>query len=120
MQEALWLSGLIGPQVVRPAETYRLIPELHLHLVRTGCIFHGDFITDAAGTAGEGRIVSCCANDANIVLRRRLVEPQRENAVVLQIIAGSNQAGGYVPLLIAQDRLEDLHLIRAGDDRMVR
>src|SRR5690348_7115457 len=120
MQEALWLSGLISAQVVCPAEAYRLIPELHLHLVGTGCILDGEFITDAAGTAGERRIVGCCANDANITLRRRLVESQRENSVVLEVINRSDQTRCHVPLLIAQNGLEDLDLIRAGDDQMMR
>src|SRR5579862_1590553 len=118
MDKALRFDCLVRAEIVCPSKTNRLIPQFYLYLVGTVAAY-GHLIPDPARAPCERWIVPRFAHHADIMLRGGLVEAGRQNAVVFQVIDCAEQTRGDVPLLIAQNRLEDLHLTGTRDDLMM-
>ena len=111
----MWLDRLVWGQVVGPAKSDRLIPKFRLRLEGSGSPANVDDVACPAPLAGKVRIARGVADDFDVSARSLFIEAVRQQAVVFQISNCGQQAGGHMAVLIAKDRLEDLHLLRICD-----
>src|SRR5690349_3983670 len=106
---AIWL------EIMRPAESDGLIPELGLH-PQAPCRTRGaDGIADPVTAPREIGIVQSPADHRGVPARRALVEAARQQTIVFQIADAGEQARGDASLQVAEDILVDLDLVRRRD-----
>ena len=114
------LGGVVLLQVVRPPEADRLEAQFHVDLQRTVRAGHIDGIANTVGTARKVGVLRRASHDRDVGIGRRLVEPARQEAVVLQVPHAAQQTGRRRAGGIAHHRLVDLHLIGLADLGVVR
>ena len=102
-----------------PAIADRLIEELDLEPQRSA-LSDLDREAHAVVPADEVRIALGLTVHRGIRQRRCLGEAARQQAVVLEIPRGLQEACRDVPLLVAEDRLVDLDLIRGAQIGVMR
>ena len=103
-----------------PAVADGLIDEFGGDAEGTGCAVDGEVVVRGAGAGGEVGIGGGFAVDGDVGRGGGFVKAGGEDAIVLEVLRGGEQAGGDVALAVAEDRLEDLDLIGLGDAGVVR
>lgn len=113
--EAFWFWCRVRSQIVRPAETDRLVPEFDLDLKRTLRAAEIDRVAHLVACGCEIRVVGSIADDGNVFVRGLLFESGRQKAIVLEISYSRSQARGHAAFAVFQDGLVDLDLVASGD-----
>jgi hypothetical protein len=116
----LCLGCLVGRQIVSPTEADGLVEEFDRDMEGAGSTVGGEVVARGAGARGEVGIGHGFALDGNVGWCGGLVKAGGEDAIVLEVLRGGEQAGGDVALAVAKDGLEDLDLIGLGDAGVVR
>ena len=103
-----------------PAVADGLIDEFGGDAEGAGCAVGGEVVVRGAGAGGEVGVGGGFAVDGDVGRSGGFVEAGGEDAVVLEVLRGGEQAGGDVALAVAEDRLEDLDLIGLSNAGVVR
>src|ERR1700682_1090110 len=110
-------TRFVGPvvllQIVGPTKPNGLKPEFGFNGERSGCAAERGRIPYAMTAAGKLRVVECIADYRDVFVGGPLIEPVRQQAIVLEVAHALKESGGHLTILVANDRFIDLHLIVA-------
>src|SRR4051812_4568243 len=105
---------------MRPPKSNRLIEQLDLDSVRAAARRKRNGVSNTVPGGAEIGILPGSAIDADLRVGGCLIETARQKPVVLEILRGRQQPGGWGVARVAENGLVDLHLVRPGDRLIVR
>ena len=112
-------TRFVGPvvllQIVGPTKPNGLKPEFGFNGERSGCAAERGRIPYAMTAAGKLRVIECIADYRDVFVGGPLIEPVRQQAIVLEVAHALKESGGHLTILVANDRFIDLDLIGAAD-----